>query len=263
MYGWAAANLWGLANPAFLVPTLLLAGVLLLWSPWPRFGRWTASLAAIAYLLLIALPVGTWLTLLLENRFPAPQELPARVDGIVVLGGSVTPGLSLARGQPALNGNAERLVEFAALARRFPDARLAFTGGGKSPGAGMPTEAALSLEILARLGLDPARVLVEDRSTDTYGNASLTKAIAQPRPEETWLLLTSAWHMPRAMAAFRAAGWSVVAYPVDYTTTGRMRFGLHFDPIDQLPAISQAVHEWIGLVMYRLLGRTDELFPAP
>lgn len=263
MYVWAAANLWGWVNPAFVIPLVLLLAIALLWTPWRRFGRRVATIAAIAYVALIVLPVGGWLTMPLENRFPAPSEMPAQVDGILVLGGSVSPGLTVARGQPALNANAERLVEFVALARRYPDARLAFTGGGKSVGEGHPTEATISLLILDQLGLDTSRVVVEDRSTDTYGNAVLTREIVHPRAGETWLLVTSAWHMPRAMGAFRAAGWSVVPYPVDYTTGGALGVSVGLDPIYQFPAITLAVHEWVGLLVYRLLGRSNELFPSP
>ncbi len=262
MYAWASAHLWQLANPAFVIPVVVLLGVLLLWSPWPRLGRALATVAAIAWLAIACLPIAAWLTLTLEDRFPPPAPVPEIVTGIVVLGGSVSPGISHLRGLPALNANAERLVEFAVLARRFPDAKLVFAGGGKDLSGRVPTEAAISLQILDRLGLDTRRVLVDDRSTDTYANAVFTKALAQPVEGETWLLVTSAWHMPRAVGAFRAAGWRVVPFPVDYTTAGRVRVSLDFDPVSHLVALDLAVHEWLGLIVYRLLGRSNAFFPA-
>ena len=85
-----------------------------------------------------------------------------------------------------------------------------------------------------------------------------------PKPGERWLLVTSAWHMPRSMGSFRAAGFPVTAYPVDYRTRGgedARRGFLHTS--EGLRRLDLMVKEWLGLLAYRLSGRTDALFPAP
>jgi uncharacterized SAM-binding protein YcdF (DUF218 family) len=109
-------------------------------------------------------------------------------------------------------------------------------------------------------GVAPNRLFAERQSRDTFENALFSRQIANYRPGERWLLVTSAAHMPRAIAAFRAVGFSVEAYPVDYQTTGLPE---DFLPSSMPSSTDTAVHEWIGLIAYRVSGRTSELFPKP
>jgi uncharacterized SAM-binding protein YcdF (DUF218 family) len=263
LYAWAAATLWRFADPAWLLPTGTFLGIALLWTRWRTAGRWLASLGGGGMLAVATLPIGIWAIASLENRFPAPILLPAEVDGIVVLGGSVSPGLSAARGQAQLNANGDRLVQFAALARRYPGARLVFTGYGKHAAPGVRSEAEVSAEVLELMGLDSEVVIFENESADTYENAVFTKAMVDPQPSEVWLLVTSAWHMPRAMGCFQAAGWNVTAYPAGYRTGGPAGLSVGYDPRGGFVSLSVAVHEWVGLLVYRLLGRTNAWFPGP
>ena len=256
-----AAVLGWVLDPAILLPGTLLIGVALLWSDWARAGRWLASAAGLVLLVIACLPISGWMIAVLEDRFPAPPP-PRHVDGVIVLGGSVTPGVSEARGMPTVNDNADRLIAFARLARLYPDARLVFTGGGKPAQRGLATEAELSGRILDGLGVPAGRVTYEDRSTSTYENAVFTRDLVHPGADETWLLVTSAWHMPRAVASFDAAGWPVVPYPVGYTTSGGLGWSIGFEPVRHLAELRRALHEWGGLIVYRLRGQTHTLFPA-
>ncbi len=251
---------WAL-DPAVLFPGALLLGVALLWTEWARTGRWIASLAGLSLAVVAVLPVSAWMVTILEDRFPMPPP-PQHVDGIIVLGGSVTPGISEARGMATVNENADRLIAFVRLARLYPGSRLVFTGGGKPAQRGRATEAELSGRILDGLGLQADRVTFENRSTSTYENAIFTRDLVHPRADETWLLVTSAWHMPRAVGSFESAGWPVVPYPVGYTTTGGLGWSLGFEPVRHLAELRRALHEWVGLVVYRLRGQTHTLFPA-
>jgi uncharacterized SAM-binding protein YcdF (DUF218 family) len=117
--------------------------------------------------------------------------------------------------------------------------------------------------LMAELGIDPARVIFERDSRNTYENALYTKRLAEPGPDEVWLLVTSAFHMPRAVGVFRQAGWRVVPYPVDYQSGGLDHAGLGFDLVGGLDLIDLAVHEWLGLGAYRAFGWTDALYPGP
>lgn len=263
MYSWASHWFSVLAEPGRVITGVLFLGVVLLWTPWARLGRWLATLGLVMLMAVAVLPIGGVMIAALEDRFSAPQSMPPKVDGIVVLGGATQPSLVRARGQIALNDNAERLIEFAALARRYPNAVLVFTGGGKSSNPNLPTEASVAREVLAAAGLDTTRVLFDDSASNTYENAVLAAALVNPAPGQTWLLVTSAAHMPRAVGSFRAAGWDVVPYPVDYDTGGAGGFDMGFNPTGRLQSLSEAMHEWAGLITYRVLGRTDSLFPAP
>ena len=253
---------WVVAAPGNLALAGLIVGtVLLSFTGWRRLGGWLTGLATLVLATMAVLPLGIWLAEPLENRFPQPV-LPARVDGIIVLGGSSIPPISVARGQPALNGGAERLISFAELAGRYPEAKLLFTGGSGSMHAGRPSEAAVARATFLQIGFDPARVIFEDQSRNTQENVAFSRALAQPQPGESWLLITSARSMPRAVGVFRRAGWPVIGYPVDYGTPGKTGFVLDFDLTPAVNRVEGALHEWIGLFAYRILGRTDALFPS-
>jgi uncharacterized SAM-binding protein YcdF (DUF218 family) len=155
------------------------------------------------------------------------------------------------------------MTEPLVLARRYPTARIIFTGGQGSPVHGEVTEAEVARQLWSALGLAEGRVSYETSARNTWENARLTRNMAQPKPGETWLLVTSASHMPRAMGIFRRIGWPITAWPVNYTTGHSLRDWYDAPFGSRLNQLEWAMHEWVGLLAYRLLGRTDALFPAP
>jgi uncharacterized SAM-binding protein YcdF (DUF218 family) len=255
---------WLLVRPSNLLLLLSLLGLLGGWAGFRRcrlvLGASLLSLAAC-----ILLPVGGWLVAPLEDRFPRPPALTGHVDGIVFLGGGIDGAVTRARGLPAFGDTMERFAAIPELARRFPDARLVFTGGTawNDREAKVP-EAAVVRRFLADQGMPEGRVLFEDRARSTRENALLARPLANPKPGERWLLVTSAGHMPRAVGAFRRTGWpGIVAWPVDYRTTGT--FDLFALPLasQRLLEFDEAAYEWLGLLYYRLLGYSDTFFPGP
>lgn len=251
---------WAVLQPAHLLLLLFVAGwVLAMFEGTRRLGLWLGGIATITLVLIAVLPVSAMLLRTLENRFPSPEPL-AQVDGIIVLGGGQNARVTVDRGHVALNDSAERLIEAAALMRRFPQAQVVFTGGNGPPGL---TEADMARRVLGEMGVDVERVIFEDRSRNTFENAVLTRALVEAAPGETWLLVTSAFHMPRAVAAFRAAGWTIVPYPVDYRQKSVASNVLAPGLLGNLKDLTTALHEYVGLVAYRLMGRTDTLFPQP
>lgn len=258
----ASKLFWTFAQPATLLLGALLVGSALLFTRWRAAGRVLVCVAAAASLALAVTPIGPWLLRPLEDRFPRLETLPEQVDGIIVLGGAADAWVSHARGHPNVRRSAERLIVGAMVAARYPKARVLFTGGSARIGGG-PGEAEPSRQVLEGLGVAPERLLVEDRSRNTWENARLSMPLAAPKPGETWLLITSAAHMPRAVGIFRRVGWRVVPYPVDYETTGDRSPPPPYSLLDGLELTSLAMSEWYGLLAYRLLGRTDRLFPAP
>src|SRR5690606_24838751 len=161
-----------------------------------------------------------------------------------------------------LNASGDRFVEAAVLARRYPEARVVVTGGTGSMMLEGEGDGDTAPRLLTALGVEPGRLVLENKSRNTYENAVFTREIVKPQAGETWLLVTSAFHMPRSVGLFRKAGFDVVPWPADYRTAGNEYFGLAQDnEIDSLQNTALAIREWIGLVAYRLTGRTDTLLP--
>ena len=255
--------LWFPARPGHFALIIGAIGLAMIWRG-RRFGLWLVLGCLTFFFLLIATPISQFILLPLEDRFPRPAAAPARVDGIVVLGGAVDQNITEARGIPAINGAAERMTEAVALARRFPNARIAFTGGQGSLVHGGVTEADVARQFFESLGLSGPRVIYEAQAANTHQNAVLTWDLLQPKADEVWLLVTSASHMPRSMGVFRKAGWKdIIAWPVNYRT-GHGFAALYDAPFpERLSQFEWGFREWIGLVAYRLMGRTDAIFPAP
>jgi uncharacterized SAM-binding protein YcdF (DUF218 family) len=255
---------WFLVEPSNLFLVLALAGIGLCWTRFVRAGR-RMALTGLALLLVLGLtPVANWLILPLEMRFPVPDLAGKKVDGIIVLGGAVQERQTLAHGPIALNDAGERVVAMADLARRYPEARVVFTGGAGIYSNAPKPEGEVLKQQLGALGLAADRVIIESRSVNTWENAVLSKPLVQPKPGETWLLVTSAWHMPRSVGIFRKVGWTVMAYPVDFRTGGWQDQTRGFSSVsDGLRRTEVALREWLGLLVYRLTGKSDALFPEP
>ena len=254
--------LWWPLRPGTAAILLALLGLGLLWRG-RRWGRWPA-LAGIGFLGLLALlPLDQPVLRPLEDRFPRPAAEPAHIDGIVVLGGAVEQKLTETRGLPALNGAAERMTEPVALLRRHPEARLVFTGGTASLAPGALSEADVARQLWLDLGVPEGRMAFEGASRNTHENAVNTFGLIRPKPGETWLLITSASHMPRSMGVFRKAGWQITAWPVNYRTGAGSGVWLETSFPVRLQEFEWGTREWLGLLAYWLMGRTDGLFPAP
>ena len=254
---------WAVAQPGNILLLCLLAGVfLLLLSRWRR-GKVLIGLSALGFALLAVAPIGPAMLLALEQRLPRPAALPERIDGILVLGGAVDPALSQSYGETVFNSAVARVLGGIALARRHPEAKLALIGGeGGFVPVGLP-ESRATLGFVVEQGIAPGRVIIEERSRSTHENAVFAKELIRPGPGETWILITSAYHMPRAVASFDAVGWPVIPYPVDYRIDPQTGLRANFSLLDGLSSSTLAGKEWAGLLGYRLMGWTRRLFPAP
>jgi uncharacterized SAM-binding protein YcdF (DUF218 family) len=250
------------AAPGNLCVLLILIGLIRLALTRRKRGFRLVLVGAIGLAAITATPISAWTIIPLENRFPQPV-LPDRVDGIVVLGGSVSPHISAARGRPSVRDAAERLLAAAVLARRYPEARVIMSGGEANIIPTGEREAGVMRDVLVNQGIPAARIILDSRSRNTYENAVESKRLAEPKPGEVWVLITSAWHMPRAVGCFRSVGWDVIPYPVDYQSSGKFEWRTSFQLRKELVRIDTAAREWMGLVAYRLLGRTDRLLPGP
>ena len=211
---------------------LLIAGATTIYSTLrvSRSANRFAAAAILVFLLASLTPVGYWLLFPLENRFPRWQTSPEAVDGIIALGGE----------------ERTRVDALVQLGRRFPKARLYLVGIAKEETSEVQAR-------VADLGGDPGRLLIENESRNTSENAINAAAMIHPNPDQSWILITSARHMPRAVGCFRASGFKVIPYSVDFVSK------------NGAPAtyMNLAIKEWLGLIAYRLAGKTDEFWPAP
>ena len=245
-----------LTEPLTWVTALLLTGLFL------QRHKPVAALrlqwSALAVLLAVGwLPLPTWVSQQLEGRYPeiSPQADLRDYAGAIVLGGATESGqVQQAHVQPLLNGAAERMTAPVAMLRRNPHLRIVFTGGeGMLFGSG-PSEADRARVFFESMGLPSEQVQYESGSRNTFDNAVLTAQIPGIDPTQRWLLVTSASHMPRAMAVFARTGWNVTAYPVDFRS-GMDTPWFQYSQVKGAEKWEVVLHELLGLLAYRLAGR--------
>jgi uncharacterized SAM-binding protein YcdF (DUF218 family) len=242
--------------PSNIMVGLGLAGIALLAIGYARAGRWLI-VASIVFIAAVGiLPIGSGLTLPLEERFPHWDATRGPPTGIIVLGGGVINSeISADRGDIALGDTADRIIAAVELARRYPSARVVFTGQNESE---------FVIRFFEELDVSRDRIIVERKSRNTTENAAFTKQLVMPKPGERWLLVTSAMHMPRAVGVFRKAGFAVDAYPVGYQTAGsKDLWTLSSVLMGGIGITDRAVREWSALLVYWITGRISVLFPGP
>jgi uncharacterized SAM-binding protein YcdF (DUF218 family) len=246
--------------PSNVIASLAMIGLLL-----ATLRRPTAAMVALTALVVATLsPLGNALLTPLEQRFPELNYPDQAIDGIIVLGGSYDSVSHSYESVIVLEEDTEPMAIMVDLARRYPQAQIIFSGGtNPSWGAG-PSEAAVVKQYFVSFGIAADRIRIEDKSLTTNENARLSADMIHPTPQSRWLLVTSAYHMPRAMGTFRKAGFNVLAFPTGLRTHGwREIWWPATTATDNLRRLDIAMHEWLGLLAYRLLGYSDEAFAGP
>lgn len=251
MFFFLSKVLFVVARPSNALVLAMLAGLALGFRRRSRTGPLLVVGAVLATAILGWSGVGKLFLEPLETRFPASPQLPGPPTGIIVLGGP-------------LDAAGHRLVAAVELWRRHPEAKVIFTGGSGSFVDQGPAEAEVAGPKLIAMGIPPDKLVLEGRSRNTPENAAFTYDLVRPKPGERWVLVTSAFHMPRSIGVFRVAGWSgLTAWPVDFRS-GNAGFLYEQSSIaGGLSIVDLSIREWIGLVAYRALGYTDALLPAP
>ena len=258
----ASKIIWALISPDSLIVILGVSAWIAAILNWQRVSRSLLASCALLLVLIGFFPVGEWLIAPLENRFTTNAALPSEVDGIVVLGGALLPRMSNIWQQPEINGRADRLTNFLYLARLYPNAQLVFTGGNGAVTEQEFKEAEMARILFDQLGLAERAIIFESESRNTSENARNSKQLVTPKNDENWLLITSAFHMPRSIGVFCQQQWLVQPYPVDHYSQKGNLLRLNFSFGENLIVLRTAIREWVGLVAYRISGRTDRLLPG-
>jgi uncharacterized SAM-binding protein YcdF (DUF218 family) len=236
---------------------LMMLALLGLWRGRRRLAGWSLGVLFVGTLALTLFPLGDLLLRPLEAQHPAAPTL-TRVDGIIVLGGAETTGAYRRWGGPQLNEAGERLIEGAMLAHRYPAARLIFTGGSATVGRSEDTTdpSVMARDTWVALGIPPGRITLEQTSRNTAENATLTLALVQPKPGETWVLVTSAFHMPRAHETFVRNGWDgIIAWPVDFRSGDLAGLRGIWRLDRNLLGVNLGLKEYLGTMVYRITGK--------
>lgn len=263
MFFYLSKVFWFFADPGNAFLFALLLGFALAMTRFKKLGKGLIMVSISFALLISVVPVGSMLSQALEHRFPPPKTLPDSIAGIVVLGGVIDPYRSEKLKTPAIGGAVERITVSAKLAKAYPDARLIYTGGSGSLRFPEQREADYVTELYGSLGISNRRLELEREARNTWENAKFSIEIASPGTEENWLLVTSAFHMPRAVGVFRRVGWELIPYPVDFNANVSESFPSPLSFTNGLNQLSHAGHEWIGLIAYWLTGKNSAAFPKP
>jgi uncharacterized SAM-binding protein YcdF (DUF218 family) len=223
------------------------------------------QLLALSFILIICvcvIPLGQWLCIFLENRFPQPKVIPEDATGIILCGSGFDQTTSLARGQPCYNSSIGRLIDFVRVAQFNPKLRLCFTGGGAFTNK-IVNESKLAKDLFLTCGLDVSRIEFETQARDTIENAVLSYKMVKPLPQEKWVLMTSSFHLPRAVGLFQKAGWiNIIPYPVDFNTAGSYRL-INFDFEWGFSTWRRASHEFLEMFSNYIFGYSESLIPGP
>ena len=244
----------------------LFAVVLILaWLPSsPRRLRWLRLSATTGFLLLclVSSPlVSETLMAILEGWHPSrPSTVGKKPDAIVVLGGGIKDTGTLRPTIELYDESRLRTLCGADLFLQNMAPSLLLTGGNASIFTAGPVEADAMKEWAMRLGVPATAIVTEDRSRTTFENARNSKRILGGRT--SIVLVTSAYHIPRATALFEKQGFQVTPYPCGFHSQDRPMNGLnHLNLFDFLPSLwalnrtSDVVEETAGMLVYRLAGK--------
>ncbi|MBS0185405.1 MAG: YdcF family protein [Proteobacteria bacterium] len=241
-----------LINFDLVLQAFVLLGLILCMTSWKKWGQRIVIIALVPLFIIILTPFGPWMMTHLETRFSQPENIPDDVKGLILLGGTFSKEKSRLQQRPIYNQSASRLFEFIALAQKFPTLKILITG--------TPLEIKLTRDVFMEHGIDMGRVIFEENSFNTKDNAYNSYALIQPKNEK-WILVTSAFHMPKAVGLFQGAGWNIIPYPVNYQTTGT--YGLKQKGIgrDNIHAFTTAFTQNISLLYHYLKGNIKEFYP--
>ena len=261
LFFYTSKLIWLLFSPDSLLLILIIVSLALLYFGKNKLAKLTLSITSLLLILIALFPIGEWLLYPLESRFQTNPTLPEKIDGIIVLSGAENAELSSIWKQIQLNAAIERGLTFIRLAKKYPDAKLIFTGGSGSLSKQAFKGADIAKQLFKELDFNTKKIIFERDSRNTYENIVYSKNIIKPNKNENWILITTGWHMPRSVGISCKAGWSVIPFPVDHQTKKDDLIRIDFDLSKNLVILKTGIKEWLGLFAYYLSGKTTTFFP--
>lgn len=255
-------------QPIYHISSAAFLAWLALWFKKTTFAKWLLTYSLAILLIFGVMPTGYNMLVYLEGRYEATvinNNNPP--DGIIVMGGAMNEALSTLYGQSVAYDSFERMTAFLELARRFENSntKLAFTGGSaaliKKNGQKDLTEAEAAALFFMEQSFPAERIVFEDQSRTTYENGKFCKELFNPSDDENWVVVTSAFHMPRTINVFKTQGWDIKPYPVDYRTDLQYVFTPNLEILKNLNYTRIAIHEWTGNAIYYLSGKSASFLP--
>ena len=252
--------LWLIVNPFNIFILITLFTMFLYFINSRRLSLIIYLINFIFIALISFLPIGSYLTYIIEKEFHTNTKIPERVDGILILGGATNPLLFKEFDQISLNGSAERLVESVMIIRKFEKAKVIFSGGSGIVNRSDLGHSQVAKLFYKKMGVDINKIFFEDKSRNTHENIIYSKKIAKPKKNENWLLITSAFHMKRALLIAEKNNWKFIPYAVDFKNIKEFKLTPNLNLLSNLNSFQSGLHEWLGLVSYYLMGRTEKFF---
>ena len=258
---------WLYFNPINILIYFLLIGFIFNFFNKKKIFKIINLITFILFILIVVLPNGTYMLWKLENSYSIPKVFPKGIDGILILGGGTDRRLTYQYGQITLNGNVERLTESIDLIRRFPNAKIIYSGGTPTLSKIKPKLTGIDVAKMfyTRMGVDINRIIFEDKSKNTYENLVLSKKFIDNKNDEKWLLVTSAFHMKRAMSVAEKLKLNFIPYPVDFTLNKNYRWTRKYIKgttsfLANMNDFQLAAHEYFGLIAYYLTKRASKIY---
>ena len=252
--------IWLILNPFNLFVFTTLFSIFLYYINLRRISLIIFLTNFIFIVLISFIPIGSFLIYKIEKEYHSNIKIPERVDGILILGGATDPLLFKEYDQISLNSSAERLVESVMIIKKFEKAKVIFSGGSGVVNRPDLGHSQVAKSFYKKIGIEINKIIFEDDSRNTYENIIYSKKIADPEISENWLLITSASHMKRALLIADKNNWKLIPYAVDFKNIKKFKLIPNLKLLKNLNSFQQGSHEWLGLISYYLMGRTDKVF---
>lgn len=252
-----------LLNPVSLAIILIVLSVVAAIFRFRKTGILFGIGTALWLIIVLYSPLATWLIRPLEQQFEK-VEIGGDFSGIIVIGGGIESDISASLNHIEFAAGADRLIQGIVLAKKFPDVKVIYTSGTGRLEEDAMRSADIAGDFILQNGIDKSRIILERNSRNTFENVEFTKKIlGREATNGKYVVITSAFHMPRTIGIFRAQGVKVIPYPVDYRTINNDKLvDPSRSPMDNFVNMSIALREWSGLVSYYLIGRTRQIFPG-
>ena len=252
--------LWHLFNPFNCILLLLILSVILNFFKFLKFAKIILYFTFFLFFITGVLPTGSYLLYLLEKNYHNKVNLPENVDGILILSGGTIPFLTKEYDQISLNSSVERLTESIQLMKKYPKAKAVFAGGTGSIQYPDLSHSDVAKKFYESLGVNIQNIHFDNKSRNTYEHFVFAKKKFDPNKDEKWVLVTSAFHLKRAINVGEKLGWEFIPYATDYKLPKKFRWKLSTNFLGNLGSFQHSSHEWVGIISYYLMGRSSKIF---